>query len=219
MVKKENVAHAACGVALLVLWLCPRLGAQEAKNVQLVGRALFGAANAVFLQDRTAYVGAGTALLIFDVSDPTHPTKLGHVYLPDLIQKLVVQGNYAYVADHFAGFRVVDVSDKRAPRERGFIKIPGVAQAFGPVVDVAVRDTLAYVAAEIEGLFIIDVSDPDAPVQIGHIFDPFTPTTGFARAVVVQDTLAYVATDDEILRIVDVSDPQEPQEIGAVGKF
>ena len=60
---------AICSFVLsIVLVLHSHAGAQEHDAIELVGRVLFGNAEAVHVVDDLAYVCAGSALLIFDVS-------------------------------------------------------------------------------------------------------------------------------------------------------
>jgi hypothetical protein len=70
---------------------------------------------------------------------------------------VAVSGSYAYVADNWAGLRVIDVSNPSSPREVGFYDTPGYAYG------VAVSGTYAYVADVWEGLRVIDVSNPSSP--------------------------------------------------------
>ena len=60
-----------------------------------------------------------------------------------------------YVADHFAGLRIIDVSTPSSPVEVGFSSGTGEAN------DVDVVGIYAFVAAA--GLQVIDVSNPFSP--------------------------------------------------------
>jgi len=48
--------------------------------------------------------------MVIDITDPTHPTEVGHCYTPGLIQDIFVSGSYAYVAVDDSGLRIFDVS-------------------------------------------------------------------------------------------------------------
>lgn len=58
-----------------------------------------------------AFVGAGQVLLALDVSDPAAPTCAGTLYLPGLIEDVLVDGDTLYVACGDAGVHKVDVSN------------------------------------------------------------------------------------------------------------
>ena len=65
------------------------------ENVEFVG-ATGGSINDIFVQDNYAYICAG-GILIFDVSVPSNPTKVGYVALPDGPSGAYVSGSLAYV--------------------------------------------------------------------------------------------------------------------------
>jgi hypothetical protein len=60
-------------------------------------------------------------------------------------------GNYAYVADHKEGLRIISVADKANPTEVGFFDTPGRAVA------VHVAGSYAYVADLDGGLVILHI--------------------------------------------------------------
>ena len=112
-------------------------------------------------------------------------------------------GTLAYVADFFAGLRVIDVSNPAAPVEVGFLDTGGLW------FDVAVVDGMAYIAGG-AGLHVIDVSNPASPVEVGVLDTP-----GRAKGLAVVGDVAYIA-DDTALRVIDVSNPAAPVELGSV---
>ena len=73
---------------------------------------------------------------------------------------------FAYLADGWAGLRVVDVAEPLAPTEVGFLVNPGACR------DVVFLDGLAYVADYYAGLRIFDASDPTSPTEIGTYDSP-----------------------------------------------
>jgi hypothetical protein len=119
------------------------------------------------------------------------------------------------VADHYAGLRVIDVSDPTVPVE------VGVLDMYREAWDVEVVGDLAYVAnGRYRGLRVIDVSDPTAPREIGALAIMGGPSAvGNARAVELVGDLAYVAAGSAGLRVIDVSDPTAPLELGGVGTW
>ncbi|KKL04112.1 hypothetical protein LCGC14_2619330, partial [marine sediment metagenome] len=119
-----------------------------------------------------------------------------------------VSGTYAYVADGWGGFRVIDVSDPAGPIEVGYYDTPGRADA------VSVSGTYAYVAGYGDcGLRVIDVSDPASPIEVAY-YD----TLGSVHGVSVSGEYAYVAGGYDGLRVIDVSDPAVPIEVGYYDK-
>ena len=116
---------------------------------------------------------------------------------------VAVSGDYAYVADGYAGLRVISIVDPAHPVEVGSFDTPGWAHG------VAVSGNYAYVADCDSGLRVISVADPAHPVEVGH-FD----TPGLACGVAVNGDRAYVADDTAGLRIISVADPAHPVELG-----
>jgi len=165
----------------------------EHENVELVGRALEGPANAVVVQGDHAYLCAGKALVVLDVSDPTSPVKVGQTFLPEMALDVHVSGRYAYVADFWDGLRVIDISDPTSPSEVGYYDTEDCAHG------VHVSGKYAYVADRKDGLRIIDVSDPKNPYEVGY-YD----TGGWAISVYVSGDYAYVADGGDGLRIIDI---------------
>ncbi len=174
-----------------------------ANNVEFVGQ-IGGAVTAVAIQGTLAYVGVGPRVAILDLSEPSQPVLVGQTdSLPGLVQGLAVAGSHAYVADQYAGLRIIDVSDSAAPFEAGACDTPGDARG------VAVSGSFVYIADYGSGLRIIDVSDPAAPFEAG-----FHDTPGSAYGVAVSGSYAYVADHGSGLSIIDVSDPAAPFEAG-----
>ena len=144
-------------------------------------------------------------LLILDASNPTAPTQVGLYTLPGYAHDIVIQGQYAYVADG-EGLRVVDLSNPVAPSETGFYA------ASGPAINVALAGHRAYLSTEEKGLWIVDVSDPSAPVDVGFYSRP--STFGYVMSAAVAGNYAYVAASGAGLRVVDISNPGLPKETG-----
>ena len=115
------------------------------ENVEFVGTTE-GAVYDVFVQGNYAYLCAGGFLAILDISAPDHPTKIGHIALPDIAYGVYVSGSHAYVADSYSGLRVIDVSSPENPTEVGFYDMPGYARG------VYFSKNYVYVADKYSGL-------------------------------------------------------------------
>lgn len=128
-------------------------------------------------------------------------TATGSFDTPGTAKSIVVNGNYAYVADYEDGLRVIDVGSN--PHEVGYLDTDGHAE------DVFVENNIAYLADGESGLKIIDVSDPLNPHLLSSLDTP-----GYANGVYVEGGFAYIADGCEGLRIINVSDASNPQEVG-----
>ena len=181
----------------------PLFSTADAENVELVGH-IGGVTHAVAVQGNYAYVGEGPRLTILNVSNPASPIVVGKTPpLPGLVQAVAVAEGYAYVADDYAGLRVVDVSDLTNRMEVGY------NMRWGCAWDVSVVGDYAYLADGGVGLRVIDVSIPSNPTEVGAYNTP-----EYARGVAVAEGYAYVADGDGGLRVVDVSIPSNPTEVG-----
>ncbi len=165
----------------------------------------------LFLSENLLFIAAyGNGLQLFDTNIISHGQNTEEfetrtIYPTfDKAQGIFVRGNYAYVADGFAGLVILDISDITNPVLVGVYNTPGYA------LRVYVVDNLAYVADSYGGLRIIDVSDVSNPHEIGH-----HQTPGYARDVVVKNGYAYVADNEGGLLIFDVTDPSNPVEISS----
>lgn len=173
--------------------------------------AIYG--NTMFVSDQTDDFQAGR-LVIFDLSNPSHPVQIGSVATSDALRSITVVGAVAYVGTWGYGkVLTIDVSDLTSPTVSGVLDTPGFPQ------NIAVVAMTAYVADDTSGLTILDVSDPAAPSVVGSWDDP----TGLCavRDVVVVDNMAYLTvTDatyygcDDSLVVIDVTDPANPVERG-----
>ncbi len=155
-----------------------------------------------------AYLGewefGNNKLYVVDVSDPTSPFEAANVSMPDYAERIVVSGNYAYVACTYAGLFVCDISDPLSPESVAVFDTPGKAHG------IAVWGDYVYVADGVMGgLQIIDVSDPTSPALAGS-YD----TDNAASEVVISGDYAFVADVMDGLVVLDVIDPANPTLVG-----
>ncbi len=162
----------------------------------------------VVISGHIACVAAGPALEIYDVSGSDGAAVfLSRLDGFDFIQDLVVTDEIVYVADRYAGLKIVDVTDPIRPVLLGTCGTPGSANG------IAISGSTAYVADGASGLRIIDISSPNDPCEVG-----FFDTPGSACAVVFRDNKAYIAdgTQASGLVVVDVSHVRSPRLVVSV---
>jgi len=141
---------------------------------------------------------------MIDISDPTSPVSEGSYSGVTYAYDVVVTGDYAYVADYYAGLVVVDISDPTAPVPAGELEVPFAAYG------VAVDGEYAYVADETYGLRVIDVCDSLSPTLAADC-----PVPAEASGVAVSGDYAYVAVTHAGLQVIDISDPTFPFNAGS----
>jgi hypothetical protein len=183
----------------------PMVVQSQGQNVELVGQ-LGGSTWSVVVQGNYAYIGMGPRLIIMNIADPTSPTVAGKTPpFPDVINSMVVAGNYVYVADAEGGLRIVNVSNPAAPFEAGYYDTAGQTQS------VAVSGIYAYVADLDQGLRVINISNPASPFETGF-YNP-SGLGYWAYTVKVAGNYAYVGSVDG-LRSINVGNPANPTQAG-----
>jgi hypothetical protein len=172
-------------------------------KVELAGQ-IGGAVRAVAVAGNYAYVGVGPRLMIFNITDPTHPTIVGQTaVLPGIVSDIAVEGSHAFIATGYpGGLRIINVADPAAPFEAGFY-------ASGEARQIAVAGSYAYVADNWHGLRVINVTNLASPVQVG-IYN----TPDFIQDVTVVGNYAYVSDGNSGLRVINVTNPVAPVEVG-----
>jgi hypothetical protein len=150
-------------IAPLLVGICLISVRLAAIPVELVGQ-WGGACHAVAIRDDYAYIGRGPSLAIVDISRPAGPMQVGQVNLPDIAKGVVVNAEYAYVANDSAGLAVVDISNSSAPVLSGRCHTSGSARR------VALSGSYACIADSDAGLVVLHVSWPgDLPPPDGDV--------------------------------------------------
>jgi hypothetical protein len=151
-----------------------------------------------------AYLAASTAgLAIFDVIDPENPVLLGVADTPGSSYSVVVEGNYAYVADWYGpGFCVIDVTDPSTPSVVGTAGVTNTS-----IISVAVvKPDTVFVVDTYYGVRMVDVSDPANPDMYGGI-----PDSGGPWDLDVEGVTLYLTNNINQLRIYDVTTCVAPE--------
>jgi len=160
-----------------------------------------------------AYVGAGSYLLVVDVSDPDKLKQVAYVQLPAPASLVVATSRLVYVLTDSARFhyaivaggdqvQIFDILNPLAPRLAGQV---GPGNYYG----LAAKDSRLYLSGT-EGFSILDTSDPRYPVTLAAIF---TSTPLYYSALAVTGNLVLLASNDTF-RVLDVSDPSNPITLG-----
>jgi len=158
---------------------------------------LGGATTAIAVHEGVAFAGIGTAVLLFDLSDPLHPVASGtSLPLPDVAEDLAVDNGFLYVATRATGgagaarLFTFDLRQPRAPRAIG----TGLALPVREIGALAVAYSDIILVSE-EGMLLVDAKDPSAPRLIAQV--PTGKPTGrrpWAGDIAVNgDGVAWVA--------------------------
>jgi hypothetical protein len=139
-------------------------------------------------------------VVIYDVTDPRRPAKLGACPI-GFGESVWVEGRYAYVTGGGTGFQIFDILNPARPMLVG--SLPPLVYSY----DVQVADGYAYVTEGLGGLRVVDVRNPAAPVQVTVV-----PTAGEAYDVRLVNGCAYVAERGlpGYVEVFDLRNPAAP---------
>ena len=159
----------------------------------------------VVLHNRLALIrNRGTGFLIYDVEDPTTPTRVGvytSLFQDVLLDNLASDGDRILLSHGPEPSELVDISDPAAPALLRQFPVPEAVAAS------VLRSTLAIQAYAAGGLGIVDLTNPDQPLS--HI-----PLDGAATELAVHRDLAVVAHRDGGISVIDIEIPESPVLLG-----
>ena len=110
------------------------------RNIEEISRCLHGPAQCVYVNNNLAYVGAGGALLVIDVSNPALPDTISTIYTPGILNGIDYRDGIVYAADGPAGIVSIDVSNPSDPQILDILDIDGWAE------ELDIQDDHAYLA-------------------------------------------------------------------------
>jgi len=140
-----------------------------------------------------AYVGDGTQLSIFDVSNPAAPQCVTRLAQRGAICQMELVDHLLYVAARFGGLRIYDTSDPARPR------LLGIAAEGHTTCPFTVAGGMVYAFDRFK-LQAIDVSNPAAPVLRGTVGNISQ------SSISVVGSIVYAGYN-----VVDASDPDHLQ--------
>ncbi len=155
------------------------------------------------------YIAGGADFVVFDISQPAAPRRIGRHELFYFCCDVAVSGDYAYVADMVGGLVTLNIARLDS--------IYQVAQmSFTEAVyQVKIRGNLLFAQYDYFEcpLAILDISQPASP-QLLSVYRPPQYIPDFD----IVGNRVYIADIEYGLRIVDVSQPSHPTEIGSYNR-
>jgi hypothetical protein len=177
--------------------------------------------NKVFVRNGLAYVTSGLAgLWIVDVSDPTHPRRIGNLRTESYMYDLVVDSTIAYVSvndprgflneEPWNGILAIDISQPNSLEILGSLVMrnPFAISKSGGLLFVTRADRIG--SPPDTTLTILDVSDPSNMRPVGGFVGGYN-----SYEIASRDSVAFLASGYG-LKIVDCHDPAYPQLLSTI---
>ncbi len=156
----------------------------------------------IAISGNNAYVLQGQNIVVLDISNSSNIFELSRIPTLSRGEKVVVEGEYAYVATYGSGLVIVDISDPENPSIVGTCVADTIGAKY--LDDIVISGDNAYVPGW-NGLIIIDISDPSSPYYKSSYEDVHLDF------VDVLGEYVYAANYGDEIYIIDVSDPYLPE--------
>lgn len=188
----------------------------EVANLNLSGT---GKAYGIAVKGNRAYVvreyknPANTPeFVLVDISNPLNPTTLamGNIELPEDVNDVCVNGNYAYVAssDLTKDLQVIDVSNELLPIVVGTINLPS-GNTYNAKT-IACAGSTVYIGIGNGDLYSVNVADPANPIQLDMVDTTPSVNAGINDMDLgLLDTALFIGTSrvGQQIQLIDISDP------------
>jgi len=168
----------------------------------------------------------GHGLVVFDISNPEDPKKLGSVIETGVIRaskthtkdyhevarlaaECVLVGDVLFVAGN-KGLASFDVSNPAAPEHKSTLNTGAISHSSDAAL--AVLGNLLYVAGG-DGLAVINISDPTELKRVGDVIDTKALSMSGGAAITITESIMYVA-GGKGLAVFNIENPQAPTKVG-----
>ncbi|MFQ6104633.1 MAG: T9SS type A sorting domain-containing protein [Candidatus Glassbacteria bacterium] len=186
----------------------------DSLHIDLRDHVLYSSTFCSTINGNRLYVGAGAALLVYQLGPDDIPVFLDHWYTLDIIWNVFVRGDTAFIANGRDGLKIIDCRVPGAFHEVGSLENVSTGYAYGSFV----QGRRAYLANGVDGLLIVDISQPTDPQPLGD-YVLGDGSDYLTMDVQVLGSVAYVALTTlnlfkpSRLGLIDISNPFEPDTI------
>ena len=181
----------------------------------------WGEPNDVIVKGRYAYMAVAESsynVVIYDVSSPSAPVKVGMVAIPESKlgegvmewpSRIGIDGKLLYIPGRGKTLGIVDVSNPESPKRLATVDVVGEADS--AVRSVVGHGRYAYAYVYKIGLTVLDVSNPRKPQVVGSIKVKAPFGNLFPKPRIVRGHMLFPNNDSLI--VFSLADPKRPREI------
>ncbi|GAA0724227.1 LVIVD repeat-containing protein [Dokdonella soli] len=170
-------------------------------------------------QGNYLYVGTGTTLTTWNMTDPAHPVvadRTNRAPAPGPVRALAMVGGYLYAAwnspSDTGGITIYSLADPAHPLAVAEID-NYVAGAMKRPVGLAAAGNYVYLGDADNGLVVLDASNPLAPVYAGMVSGVYEfDAMGVYGGKLLTTGSSFIG--GRVVHVVDVSNPAAPVEVG-----
>ncbi|MGE5540676.1 MAG: LVIVD repeat-containing protein [Bacillota bacterium] len=189
-----------------------------------------GTGNVITYSGGYVYLGlvkpaSGPEFNIIDVSDPTHPVRVGGYTVGRTINSITVKGDYAYLttSDNATGNKqllILDVSNKSMDPVpvAGYFSAPGIGYGYTS----AIEGTKLYFGRSYSSSPNFYIFDASTPSSLSTTASLTTGTSDSIYGLGVRDNLAYMLINNSAnatqsrFQVMDVSNPSSISAVGSI---
>ncbi len=215
---EDNLCMAVANYGLAILDL-----ADPEDPMLLGGNSPFWASGIVTLDQYAYLLSDPDGLLVFDISDPGAPKKVGSVItgmggeLEFSVQELIERGMYIsedrlYITDQRDGLIIIDIGDPSSPQLAGVYTTP----VSDWLMDIKVRDQFAYVVSRSAGFRVLDVSEPGNLKEIFYDDERKNLYLQVPTALELVENFAFISDANYPFHVYEISNPGMPTQVSTL---
>lgn len=155
---------------------------------------------ALVIEGKRLYALEASGLSIYNIEDPLHPKKLGHVGGMGNVRQLAVRGSTAFLTSRQCGLWAVDVSDEKNPRILSNFDAVEMSTGLDVVGDIA------FIGNRVYGIQCVDVSDPKKMKHLSSYQTDESQSVHYANGLLFSGD--WAGGEITILEVSNITQPQ-----------